>query len=269
MMNHNKYSYAGTLVLVLLIFGIWSIVLLGPVLTQGALGAGANQTLNTTVNITNAAPEVRSIALDSPIDLEAFGNRTVFCNTTVFDWDNDTLTVVGYIYIDGISNPSSTNDSNNKYVNLSCSNDGAQAQEMNYTCTFNMEYYADNSSSWQCNITVTDDDNAEGSNISSNSTVNPLVAIYVPGVLDFGEMQVNDISSDKTANITNAGNRNVTLSVEGWGATQGDGLAMNCSYGSIGAGYMKYNETTGQTYSDMRAISNESVSIDGDRKSVV
>ncbi|MBD3203363.1 hypothetical protein GF327_03655 [Candidatus Woesearchaeota archaeon] len=229
------------------------------------LGADINQTLNTTVNITNAQPEVRTVAMDSPIDLEAYGNRTVYCNTTVFDWDNDTLTVNASFYIEGLTDPFSSVDNNNKYDNVTCTRTSPQDREMNYTCTVDMTYYTDNSSQWRCNVTAKDDDNATHTNVSDYAVINPLTAIYVPGVLDFGELAVNDISDDKLANITNAGNRNISIYVEGWGAEKGDGLAMNCSYGSIDSSYERYNHTqSGLSWeTELKEVTNESVRIDG------
>ncbi|MBN2422001.1 hypothetical protein JXB41_02140 [Candidatus Woesearchaeota archaeon] len=250
------------LAIAMLSFALW-ISLYLPEKGDAYLGAAINQTLNTTVNITNAMPEVRNIVCETPVDLEAYGNVTLNCNTTVFDWDNDTLIVNGTIYQDGSTDADSLLDYNVRYINTSCARLTPQDLEMNYSCTFTIFYYANNGSTWIANITAKDDDDAIHTNLSNYVTINPLVAIYVPGVLDYGEMMTNEISADKLANITNAGNRNVSIYVEGWGAVRGDGLAMNCSYGSIAVSYERYNYSTpGLSWSSqMVQLTNASVLI--------
>ena len=232
------------LVCAILTLLMWIALIQVPSQGYAYLGADINQTLNTTVNITNAQPEVKEVRLDDPIDLEAYGNKTVYCNATVFDWDNDSVTVNASIFIEGLADPTSGTDNNYHYQNVSCTRTTPQDREMNYACSVQMAYYAFNSSNWICNVSVEDDEGAYSTNTSDYSTVNTLIALYVPGVLNFGELAVNDVSTDKLANITNAGNINASISVEGWGATKGDGLAMNCTYGSIDVEYERYNHTT-------------------------
>ncbi len=261
---HERIKYFG-LILCLSAFVVWAAILLLPQAGMAANGAGINMTLNTTVNITNAAPEVRSFHCPTALDLEAYGTKAFVCNVTVFDWDNDTLTVNGTFFRNDIANPDSASDNNYHYRNSSCARITPQDREMNYSCSFDVQYYADNSSQWVVNVTAYDDDDASQDNQSSDITVNSLVAIYVPGVLDFGEMAVNEISSDKLANITNAGNKNITISVNGWGATIGDGLAMNCTYGNIPLSYERYNHTqTGLSWAtEMVPLSNDTTLIEG------
>ncbi|MFH0874684.1 MAG: hypothetical protein V1859_02015 [archaeon] len=268
-MNQNirlqkKNLLSAGLAIAIFSLALWILVLEAPTLSQGYLGAAVNQSLNTTVNITNAAPEVRSAVLDSSIFLEAYGEVAVNCTAVVFDWDNDTLTVNASLYLNGRAMPDGTLDNNTLYKNTSCTRMTEQDRTMNYTCAFPVQYYADNSTNWRCNVTAEDDERAYNSNISNAGNINALVAIYVPGVLNFGELAVNDISEDKLANITNAGNRNISIAAEGWGAVKGDGLAMNCSYGSIAVGYERYNLTTGRLWdTQMVQLTNQSLSING------
>jgi hypothetical protein len=70
-------------------------------------------------------------------------------------------------------------------------------------------------------------------------------------VLDFGNLGVNQESNETTANVTNAGNRNTNISVEGYGVTPGDGLAMACTFGSIPVGNERYDILNGTSYSFM------------------
>jgi hypothetical protein len=241
------------------------VLLLSPEFGSGALGAGINMTLNTTVNITNAAPEVRTVIVNTPINLEPYGEVYVNCTAVIFDWDNDTLTVNGTFFMNTSASVDSAIDNNTKYFNSSCSLDTPQDRLMNYTCTFNVQYYADNSTHWLCNVSAEDDEAGRDSNQTNFATVNPLVAIYIPAtVLNFGEMKVNDISTDRLANLTNAGNRNVSIYSQGWGTNPYDGLAMSCTYGNISLSYMRYNFTSGENWlTGMTLLTNDSTIMNG------
>ena len=258
-----EIGFKVSLAVAMFILMTWLMIIQSPTMAYSASGAAANQTLNTTVNITNAAPEVRSVTIDTPINLEAYGEVIVNCSAVIFDWDNDTLSVNATFFNNASTTVEGALDNNTRYVNTTCARATPQDRLMNYTCTFNVQYYADNSTHWVCNVTARDDENATDTNVSSQATINPLVAIYIPPtVLDFGSMRINDISSDKLANITNAGNRNLTISVTGYGATPGDNNSMNCSYGVIPMSYMRYNTTSGRAFdTEMKQLTNESTLI--------
>lgn len=239
----------------LLFFGLlmaWVMLLAEPM----TVGQPYNQTalVNTTVNITNSAPLIYAITLDTPINLIAYDNKTVYCNVTVFDYDNQTLELNATLYINGVSTPTSADDGNNHYTNASCSRITSQDRLMNYTCSFDLRYYADNTTNWICNATVKDSEGVSASNVSNYATVTPLVAIKIPDLLDYGNLAVNQISNDTAANVTNAGNRNANISVEGYGQTPLDGYAFICDFGTIALSYERYNVTVNSTFSDMSQL---------------
>ncbi|MBU0758642.1 MAG: hypothetical protein KKF44_11340 [Nanoarchaeota archaeon] len=238
------------IVLVFLIglFGLWVFVLIGVDLSYAALGASQNQTLNTTVNISNSAPEIRLLECDSPVDLEAYGNKTVNCNISVYDYDNNTLKVNATLYFNTV-NADAADNKNTHYTNSTCTEITPTDFSMNYTCTFDVIYFANNGT-WYVNASVYDTPGATTNNRSNAIIMNPLTALYIPGtnILDFGELAVGDTSGDKVANVTNAGNVPLAISVHGWGASEGDGYAMNCTYGDIDIAQMKYNTTSGQLW---------------------
>ncbi len=227
----------------LILFGTWILLLTEPLISSQPYNASA--LVNTTVNITNSAPLVSNVLLDTPVDLIAYDNKTVYCNATIFDFDNQTQEVNATLYLNGITTPISPDDGNNHYSNTSCTRVGPQDRTMNYICTFDIRYYANNNTNWICNVTAKDTGNAYNSNISNLATINPLVAIKLPPLIDYGDLAVTDISDDIDANVTNAGNRDANISVEGWGATPGDGLAFVCDFGTIDISYERYNITTG------------------------
>ena len=262
MSSNNRIEWM-TLVLLVLIgaFGIWILFLIEP----SGVGQTYNNTslVNTTVNITNSAPLITVISLESPVNLVAYSNKTVYCNGTVFDYDNQSITVNATLFISGQTSPESQDDGNNHYSNSNCSRIGTQNRSMPYSCTFNLRYYADNQSSWICNMTAIDPLGALASNLSNYGAINPLVAIKIPELLDYGDLAVNSISNDVPANITNAGNRNATISVEGYGSTPADGLAFTCDFGSIALNYERYNATNGTTYALMTPLTGTTTQIQG------
>ena len=237
----KKMNYNILLALAIFLLCTWIALLIQP------LGSGQiyneNATVNTTVNITNSAPIVTDVALETPIFITPYGNVTVFCNVTVYDYDNDTVTVNATFYQDTID-PFATDHPNNHYSNISCSETGRYNTETNFTCGFEVEYYANNGT-WYCNATALDDDNAIGNNESQFAIVQPTVAIVIPGIIDYGDLAQGEISPDIPANIINAGNRENNISVKGWGSAENDGLAMNCTFGNIDISYEKYNITNG------------------------
>jgi len=219
--------------------------------------------LNVTVNITNSAPEVHGIVVDTPITLSAMSNVTITCNATVFDWDNNFFIVNATFYNQNSAHSNSQDDKNNHYSNASCVNISSQAMEKNYTCTFTLDYYANNGT-WYCNVTAYDFFNATGDNRSNAAIVNPLIAIYVPGTLDFGGLAMGNISEfPALANITNVGNRNISLNVSSWARFRYDDNAMNCSYGNIPFGYQRFNISNGVNWTYATNATNESRRING------
>jgi len=243
-----------TLVFIILFIGLGLWLLpFHVMMTEGQL---YNETflVNTTVNITNAAPIITSITLQSVVDLRSYNTTNVSCNVSVFDFDNDSVLVNATFYLVGVSTPLTVDDNNSKYTNVNCSLLTAQDFNMNYTCEFPVEYYADNSSQWTCNATVSDDGQVPTNNRSGNSTVNPLVAIKMEPVLDYGDREVGETSPDTIANITNAGNRDANISVDGYGSSNGDGFAFNCSFGTIILDYERYDTVAGTGFGAMTLL---------------
>jgi hypothetical protein len=251
----------------LLIYGLafslflWMFFLVAPLATIGAYNSTA--LVNTTVNITNAAPYFTRVVADTPINLIGYSNKTVFCNVTVFDYDNDTLTVNATFYLEGVASYGDIDDGNNHYTNRTCERTSPQATTMNYTCAFRVEYFANNHTAWRCNATVTDSiTTVPGSNVSNYVTINPLVAIKLPTLLDYGNLETGWISNDTIANVTNAGNRNANISVQGYAVTPGDGLAFDCDSGSIALEHEKYDAVPGSPYSFMPTLTGSNVQIE-------
>ncbi|MEM2131575.1 MAG: hypothetical protein QXR96_03555, partial [Candidatus Woesearchaeota archaeon] len=102
---------------------------------------------------------------------------------------------------------------------------------------------------------------AYSSNVSNSGIIQPLIAIYVPGSLDYGNLNQGENTSDKLVNITNGGNRNINISVEGWAQNPGDNLAMNCTFGNIPISYERYNISIGSDYIYMNQLTSTTTMI--------
>ena len=153
---------------------------------------------DTTHNITiqNLPPAVGDLVIVDMIDLIAGSNLTVYCNASVNDTNlvTDIRVVNGTFYQQSVG-ANAADDNNDHYSNSSCINVSSSKFQSNYSCSFNVAYYANNGT-WFCNISAFDDVNAtDFDNI--NTSINELLAIDVsPLIIDYGRLQVSNISND-------------------------------------------------------------------------
>ncbi|MBS3164840.1 hypothetical protein J4439_05405 [Candidatus Woesearchaeota archaeon] len=220
-----------------------------------------NTSIESRVNVTNAAPRVERVDLygsvsgvGNPITLSEGITTLVYCNATVVDGNGYQDLNVSRVNATAWKNTlpyTSPDDNNNHYTNTSCRVFQVNLSTAQVNCAFNFEYYADNDSRWLCNLTVEDLDGARSSNTSVNTTVNTLLALNLTTLnssmlLDFGNMAPGDTTTDANAqmvNITNTGNANITIAIDGWARNDSDGLAMNCTIGNISQDRLRYNFT--------------------------
>lgn len=191
--------------------------------------------VTTRVNITNAFPEILNVTAegyDLNVTLSAGATRSIECNATIRDYNggDDLDVVAGYLYY-YLNSSEHSDDDNEHYTNSSCiatDNDGQYL--VNYTCTFQVQYFANNGT-WNCNISVNDSINNQDSE-EANTTIDPLYALNVTDTIDYGNLSVTETSENITATVTNFGNMDINVSVLGYGETEGDGIGLVCSVGS-------------------------------------
>jgi hypothetical protein len=73
-----------------------------------------------------------------------------------------------------------------------------------------------------------------------------LLALGLPDTINYGTVNATKVSDENITNVTNYGNVEIDVSLEGYAVTEGDGLAMNCTLGSVGeinVSFQKYNIT--------------------------
>ncbi|GIU69978.1 MAG: hypothetical protein KatS3mg002_1214 [Candidatus Woesearchaeota archaeon] len=208
-----------------------------------------NVTVTTRVTISNSNPEVLEVIVYQEtnnsllnVTLNAGSLRNITCNATIRDWN-------GYGDITGVNatlwhittSSRFAPDDNNSHYTTNCINSGNGINyTVNYLCIFPVYYYANNGT-WNCSVMAIDTYNKTGNN-SNTTYVYPLYALNVTDGIDYGNVAVDDDSLTKAANVTNFGNMPINISVEGYGAVRGDGLAMNCSiFGNISVEYERFS----------------------------
>ncbi|MEA2037338.1 MAG: hypothetical protein U9O94_07545 [Nanoarchaeota archaeon] len=203
----------------------------------------------------NFAPTVTNLVVDTPIDLTAGSTTRVYCNATLNDDNNiSDIMIINSTFFHSTVQSSGEDDNNNHYTNLTCWNVSKSTYEINISCSFAVQYYANNGS-WKCNITAVDESNVVGAdNISS--TVNDLLAIGLsPTIIDYGNLEPGKNSTlDIEVNVTNLGNVDFNITVDGFAVIDGDGLAMDCEKGNIPLMYEKYSIEKGDIYGEMTNI---------------
>jgi hypothetical protein len=246
------------LVIVMLIFALSFIVIKTPYIYSYSHGANyENVTVDTKVNITSSKPVITNIEIqqgNATITLNAGMTREIICNVTVQDYNGwDDVTAVNATFFDGNSVTMADPDNeNNHYTNTSCILNGNNGQYESYwECGFDVWYYANNGSNWICNATAIDAYYPTNNNFSHSNhnitTIDPLYAINVTSLIDYGPMSVGDTSPEsETANITNFGNMPVNVSLFGWGGNnvsdpKGEGLAFICEMGNISIENERYS----------------------------
>jgi len=224
-----------------------------------------NMSVRTTVNITNAYPEIINITCNNnqPITLNAGTTLTVYCLVEIRDYNGgNTINYVNgtfYYYLNASSDP---DDNNTHYTNTSCTENSTNGYYTNWTCAFDLLYYANNGT-WEMNSTVNDSFGAKD-NDYGNATISALLALNVTNVIDFGNLPVTQTSNIKEANITNFGNVPINVSVYGFGGEDevtGAGLAMICEQRNITLPNERYSLNSSGLYNDMTSITGSPVII--------
>jgi hypothetical protein len=234
-MNKRQILWIMAFVLVLLVFVIVPLSNAANIIGNNY----KNVTVRTSLNISNSKPDILAIKVYQEtngsllnITLNAGFTRTITCNVTVRDWNTytDISVVNGTLFQTVTSSFAAADDNNTHYTNTSCSGPfNASGYFADYVCGFDVLYYANNAT-WNCTVIAKDNYNATGNN--TNSTyIYPLYALNVTDGMAFGSVAVEEYSGNITANVTNFGNRAINVTVEGYGVTRNDGLAMNCSTG--------------------------------------
>lgn len=229
-----------TLVITGLIFFlvIYIYTFLPSVLSWGPGANYKNYSVHTTVNVIQGYPEIRNITCNNrtALTLTAGSTKTIVCIISIRDYNGgaDINFTNGTFYYN-INASSDPDDNNVHYTNTTCTNGTVNGYDVNWTCAFDVLYYANNGT-WRANFSVTDKYNMTTRSYT-NVTISQLYALNVTNLIDFLDMAVGDTSlTPVVANITNFGNMNINISIYGFGGdneTTGANYAMLCDIRNI------------------------------------
>jgi hypothetical protein len=257
--NINENKIFLTLFVIFLVF----LILKGlPVTSWGPGTNYKNYSVHTTVNVTNAYPEILNISCNNgqSITLNAGTTKAINCTIKIRDYNgwNDVnyANATFYYYLNVSSDP---DDNNVHYTNTSCAqvtNDGQYL--VNWTCSFDIWYFAVNGS-WRANATVNDSYGAKD-NDYGNASISALLALNVTNLIDFGNLAVTETSPTSVqANVTNFGNVPINVSVYGFGGESevaGAGFAMICQQRNITITNERYDLNSATAYDSMTPLTN-------------
>jgi len=261
-MKYHTKLYVGIIAIAIL-FSL-TLFILPQAIAPNVVGPNyKNVTVQTFLNITHSKPDVFNVTIHEAtntslrnVTLVAGGSKGIICNATVRSWEgfNDIQTVNATLWHYASSSNDATDDNTNHYTNSSCTLNASTGPFTGwYICYFDVLYYA-NDGSWICNVSITNSYTTVNPNftgVGNGSTIlYPLYALNVTDGIDYGGVAVEDYSTpDRSANLTNLGNMNINITVEGYGTTRGDGLAMACSLaGNITVENERFSASSGQAY---------------------
>lgn len=237
-MNQNQSNTAHwVLGIALLLIGVFVIIALVLVNSQAATSQ---------VTINNSAPafDTRFISTNpnggvndfgGGVNLLPGGNKTININGKVSDANGnaDITGVSVYVRRSGIASTSCDSvgevDPNFCYVVESCTLSNPNFNQKDYNCAVNLEYYADSTSpsgefpaeNWVLDMAVTDG-TATTTDNTGNFEVNNLVALNIPGAINWGTLALNTQTTNANNNemvITQNGNTPADVEVSGTNLT--------------------------------------------------
>jgi len=217
---------------------------------------------STTITVLNRAPQIDSLSINKGfnIDLLAGQNKTVSCNGSFTEVDGytDINTLNATFFSSGTGTLLGDIDNRtNHYTNTSCSFTNNPGSSQDYNCSFSLDYYAVNGT-WTCVVYI-EDGAGDVHNLQDTIDINPMTAIGVASaVADFGKVQAMGTSPQVPLNVVNFGNIELDLNIFAYASNESDERAMNCTEGDIPFSNMRFNLTSGLTFSEMTPITGKS-----------
>ncbi|MEM3374016.1 MAG: hypothetical protein QXE31_02225 [Candidatus Woesearchaeota archaeon] len=204
----------------------------------------------------NNVPFISNLILENPINLIPATTKKIYCNGTITDLDGflDIVKVNASFFQQG--KQSQLINLSNNYFNSSCSLFNGIGNNIGFSCSFDLIYYANNGT-WFCNVSVIDLINATNTS-QEQSIINSLLAIEVsPSLINYGDLQILQISPfDQIINITNYGNVPINISIYSYAETEEDNLSLKCETSNISYEYHRFSKTKDSLFSNMAFLNN-------------
>lgn len=225
-----------------------------------------NRTANSSTRVvsvqSNEAPVISSFTLTQNVSPVLGANVTVSCAAEATDASSGEIASArarlyreGYTGIDDVSS---------QYTNTTCALLPLNATSRSVACDFQVGAQA-RAGSWLCSLNVTDVGGETRSAVNS-TFVEPLYAFSIaPAEIDYGVfVEAGQTSSDVSLVLTNVGNAFIDFTLDGYGVSDGDGLAMVCGVGNVSLADHRYSLSAGSPFAAMTSLSDEPVLVDVD-----
>jgi len=211
------------------------------------------------VVIAQTLPVASDVSIDSgaaSVTLTEGTTKNVVCTATITDVDGcEEITGVSAVfYRTNVSGGAGAADDNNDHYSISCIVDGGtctggEDTDANYTCTFPVYYYADptdagsyEATDWTCQVTPSD---GVGPGTAATDVIEmaSLAALDVDNTINYGELALgaDTDSSNQQTTVTNRGNVQIDVTLDGYGSSDGDGKSMTCDWGAVVIGNEEYS----------------------------
>jgi len=205
----------------------------------------------------NSYPTITNINIENPISLIGGSTKKVWCNGSVRDLDSytDIYAINASLFFQNVT-PNHNNNEEMHYSNSSCALFNGAADDIDFSCSFDVEYYANNGT-WYCNITVVDSLNSTNSS-QQPTYINDLLAIGIsPSIISFGGLEPLQISPyDTPINITNYGNVKLDTQLYAYALNVDDNVSMVCTIGNITYDYERVSLLQDQNFNLMTPVNN-------------
>lgn len=215
------------------------------------------------VSINSSGPHFSAIVVSNPITLNAGTTSKAWCNATITPPGLTNLTIFNATLFDTTaSSYDAPDDNNDHYTNTSCANVTANAVTgaLNVSCQFIMWYYSNNAS-WRCDMRASDTNNATSA-AAVPTLVEELLAINSTALIEYGDLEVGEISEERNVTLFNLGNIPINITAYGYARKVGDNLSLMCGQnsegGNISVGYQRHYAVFSNPYSQMTPLANAS-----------
>ncbi len=210
----------------------------------------------------NDAPVVDDVSLSSPIVPVLGSNVTVGCNATVTDLQGQLTIANVTAYFHRSDWPWDAGDETSGHLtDASCGSTGINATSVLYDCSFPLPYYARNGN-WTCTVRVADDQGYIGAG-TATTPVEPLYAFNLsPQYIGYGTLDPGAVSGEVPVTVTNLGNAEIDMALDGYALGQGDGLALACDVGNTTIGDERYALSSGIAFGSMAQLTSSPVQVD-------
>ena len=204
--------------------------------------------------ICGAKPTLASTDLPANVVLNAGSTKVIACNISIDDLDGavDIIEANATLYYHRNASLAQDHPSA-RYSNDSCAVIGTGTVQKNFTCSFEIQYFAPNGT-WYCEMKARD---GVGMFVLArpNLTIDPLYALNVTNTsLDFGSLVNGQVSSNLTENVTNVGNMRINITALGYGTVLGDGNAFACSGLNMSVDTVRFAPNATATYAQKERL---------------